>query len=146
MSVATPSLPAMSTPHPWRVLGSLTHIDLVWHDGGDMGETDHEAGTISLRRGMTWAQRRSTLIHECLHVLRGPSLDTLEDREELRVEKESARWLLPDVRVIGEALAWAHSRAEAADELHVDERTLAIRLRYLHPAERSYLRERMEHH
>lgn len=145
MSVATPSLPAMSLPHPWRVLGSLTHITLVWHDGGDMGETDHEAGTISLRRGMTWAQRRSTVIHECLHVLRGPSLDTLEEREELRVEKESARWLLPDVRVIGEALAWSYSRAEAADELHVDERTLAIRLRYLHPSERGYLHERLEH-
>jgi hypothetical protein len=145
MSVLAPTVPAMF-PHPWRLLASLTHIDLVWHDGGDMGETDHEAGTISLRRGMTWAERRSTVIHECLHVLRGPSLDTLEEREELRVEKESARWLLPDVRVIGEAMAWAHNRAEAADELHVDERTLAIRLRYLHPSERGYLRERLEHH
>lgn len=145
MSVLTPTVPAM-VPHPWRVLRSLTHITLVWHDGGHMGETDHEAGTISLRRGMTWAERRSTVIHECLHVLRGPTLDTLEDREELRVEKESARWLLPDIKVVGEALAWAHSREEAADELGVDERTLAIRLRYLHPAERGYLHERLENH
>lgn len=148
MSVVAHTVPPVSFPNPWRLLRSLTHIDLVWHDGGDMGETDHDAGTISLRRGMTWTQRRSTLAHECIHVLRGPTLDTLEDREELHVEKEAARWLLPDVGEIGEALAWAHTRAEAADELHVDERTLAIRLRYLHPCERGYLRERLEerHH
>ncbi len=143
MSVLTPTVAAMF-PHPWRVLRSLEHIDLRWHDGGHMGETDHDAGTISLRRGMTWAERRSTVLHECLHVMRGPVPDTFEEREELRVEKEAARWLLPDVRLMGDALAWAHCRAEAADELGVDERTLAIRLRYLHPAERGYLKGRLD--
>lgn len=143
MSVLTLTVPEV-TPHPWRFFRALPHVELVRHDGGLMGETDHEARTISLRRDLNWAQRRSTILHECLHVLRGPVPDTLEEREELKVEKEAARWLLPEVKVIGEALAWAHTREEAADELGVDERTLAVRLRFLHPAERGYLRERLD--
>lgn len=99
---------------------------------------------VSIRRGMTWAERRSTVCHELHHVSRGPTLEgDLEAREELRVEKESARWLLRDVRAIGEALAWAHTLEEAADELCVDERTLWVRLRYLHPSERAALTRRL---
>lgn len=133
--------------NPWRRLSKLAHIDLIWHDGGPMGLTDHAAGTISLQRGLTRAERRSTLAHELMHVQRGPTLDdpALVEREELRVERESARWLLPDVRPIGEALAWAYDLDEAAAELGVDARTLWVRLHYAHPTERGYLRRRLEH-
>lgn len=132
--------------NPWKRLSKLAHIDLIWHQAGPMGLTDHDAGIVSLRRDLTRAQRRSTLAHELLHVQRGPTLDdaVLVEREELRVEKESARWLLPDVRAIGEALAWAYDLDEAADELDVDARTLWVRLAHLHPAERGYLRGRLD--
>lgn len=109
-----------------------------------MGETDFEANTISLRRGMTWAERRTTVLHECLHVERGPVLLSMADREELRVEKETARLLLPDLHTIGDALVWARDLAEAAEELGVDEHLLEVRLNHLHPAERGWLKQRLE--
>lgn len=129
--------------HPWRRLRDLAHVRLLWHDGGPKGVTNFAAQTISLRRGMTQAERRSTVLHECLHVERGPVLTTLAAREELRVEKETARLLLPDVHRVGDALAWAHDLREAADELWVDEQLLRCRLEHLHPAERGYLKRRL---
>lgn len=93
---------------------------------------------------MTQAQRRSTVLHECLHVERGPVLSTLAAREELRVERETARLLLPDISDIGDALVWARDLAEAADDLWVDPQLLRCRLENLHPAERHYLHHRLE--
>lgn len=130
--------------HPWRRLRDLTHITLLWHDDGMLGETDFQAGTISLRRGMDQAERRSTCMHEVLHVERGPVPMGLAAKEEHRVNKEAARLLLPDVRAVGEALAWARDLAEAAEELWVDEGTLEVRLAHLHPSERAYLKQRLE--
>lgn len=130
--------------HPWRRLRALSHIRLVWHDGGPMGETDFGAMTISLRRGLTWEERRCTVLHECLHVERGPVPMGLMPREELRVRKETARLMLPDVQAIGDAYAWAQGDDEAAaHELGVDVDVLRTRMRYMtHPAERGYLARR----
>ena len=116
--------------HPWRRLRELAHVTLLWHDGGPKGVTNFAAQTISLRRGMTQAERRSTVLHECLHIERGPALTTLAAREELRVEKETARLLLPDMHRV-------------ADDLWVDEQLLRCRLRHLHPSERGYLQQRL---
>lgn len=131
--------------HPWRRLRALgDQVELLWHDGGLMGETDFDDGTISIRRGMTQAERRSTCMHEVLHVERGPVPMGLVDREEYRVRKESARLLLPNIKVVGEAIAWAYDLDEAAEELWVDVGTLRVRLDHLHPAERAYLKRRLE--
>lgn len=131
-------------PHPWRRLRALTHVTLLWHDGGPKGLTNYADQTISLRRGMTQAERRSTALHECLHIERGPVLTTMVGKEEQRVERETARILLDDIRAIGEALAWAQDLNEAAEELWVDVELLTTRLANLHPAERGYLRRRLE--
>lgn len=130
--------------HPWRRFRQLAHFTLKWHDGGDAGFTDFEQKVISIRRGMTHDERRSTILHECLHVERGPALDTMAAREELWVEREAARLLMPDIRAVGEALAWGRDLAEAAWELSVDEQMLTVRLERLHPAERHYLRRRLD--
>lgn len=130
--------------HPWRRLRDLAHVRLLWHDGGPKGVTNFAAQTISLRRGMTQAERRSTILHECLHVERGPVLTTLAAREELRVERETARLLLPDIEAVADAMIWARNLAEAADDLWVDEQLLRCRLTHLHPAERGYLHRRMD--
>jgi len=132
--------------HPWRRLRELVHITLVWHDGGLMGETDYEAGTISLRRGMSSAERRSTIMHECLHAERGPVPMGLAAKEESQVCRIAARELLPNIKVIADALAWAEWDMEAAaDELWVDEATLRCRLASMAPpAERAYMRQRFE--
>lgn len=110
-----------------------------------MGVTRYGVQEISLRTDLTWAERRCTVLHECLHAERGPTFKgVLAAREELVVRRTTARLLLPDVRPIGEALAWALSPAECADELWVDEGVLRDRLRWLHPAERHYLSRRLE--
>ena len=134
----------MTGIHPWRRFRHLAHVTLLWHDGGEAGVTDFGAATISLRRGMTQAERRTTVLHECLHIERGPVPVGLADREELRVEKETARLLMPDIKALGDALAWAHCLEEAAEVLWVDEQILHVRLEHLHPAERGWLRQRLE--
>lgn len=130
--------------NPWRRLRALSHIELRWHDEGPMGETDFEAGVISLRRGMTYEERRSTVLHECIHVERGPAPLTFAEKEELLVEKATARQLLPSVKAIAEAYAWSQGDTEgAAYELGVDVGVLVTRMKYMtHPAERAYLARR----
>lgn len=140
MSAGSHNVPRMF--HPWRTLRALTHVTLLWHEGGPAGLTNFRHSTISLRRGLTQVERRCTLTHELRHVVRGPFYSNYIDREERVVEQESAR-LLIDIRALGEALAWAHCLDEAADELWVDRPTLEARLRHLHPSERAYLTRRL---
>lgn len=144
----------MSRYHPWRHLARLAHITLRWtrddHElDGALGWYYVELDEIVMDARQTQAQRRSTLAHELVHAERRDepcgSL-VLDVRQEQWVSKEAARRLLPDIRVIGEVLAWAHTLEEAADDprLWVDVDTLVVRLRHLHPAERAYLKQRLE--
>lgn len=142
MSVLAPTLPCMV--HPWRLLQEAEHVLLEWHDDGPMGRAFFATDTISLRRGMTWAERRCTVLHELVHLDRGHAAPGWQAQDEERVRRETARLLLPDVRRMGEALAWAADVHEAADELDVDVPVLECRLRYLHPAERGYLKARLD--
>lgn len=130
--------------NPWRRLRALTEFTLVWHDGGDMGETDHIERTISIRRGLSWEERRCTLMHETLHAERGPVPAGLHEKEEFQVQKLTARRLLPSVRAIGDAYAWAQGDDEAAaKELGVDVDVLVTRMKNMtHPAERAYMARR----
>lgn len=133
------------TPHPWRLLRSLPEITLAWHEGGDRGWYDPKTKTLSLRIGLDQAERRSTLRHELEHHFRGVrGLDDFLEREEAACELAAARYLI-DIRKLGEAMAWARCLEELADELWVDEDLVQVRLEHLHPAERAYLRDRLEH-
>lgn len=130
--------------HPWHRLRSLPEITLEWHDGGDAGWYDFDTQTISLRRGMNQAERRSTLRHELEHHFRGPFLERLLQREEAACELAAARDLV-DIRKLGEALAWTQDIHEVADELWVDPALLEIRVARLHPSERAYVKQRLAH-
>lgn len=134
----------MSLAHPWRRLRHTPEITLAWHDGGEPGWYEFDTQTISLRRGMTQAERRSTLRHELEHHSRGSFTAAELDREERACELSAARDLI-DVRKLGEAMAWVQNLSDVADELWVDEALVAIRLEHLHPAERAYLRQRLDH-
>lgn len=146
MSEVALTVPAMTGGvHPWRRLRDLPHVTLQWHDGGPKGRTTFATNTISIRRGLSWAQRRCTVLHELLHIERGPALEgALAAREEERVRRETARLMLPDVKMIGEAIAWALSEEECAEELGVDVPVLRYRLKHLHPSERAWLHRRLE--
>ncbi|WP_183094565.1 hypothetical protein [Nocardioides stalactiti] len=132
--------------HPWRRLRDLHGWELRWHrpeDDADAGFTLFEEQVISLRTDLTWEERRCTVLHECLHAERGPTLvGVLAEREELRVRRETARLLLPSVQDIGDVLVWAHTVDEAATELLVDAHVLSDRLAWLTAKERAYLRRR----
>lgn len=108
-----------------------------------MGETCWDSQTITLRPGLTQAQRRSTLAHELVHVERGTFPDIAEAKEEAAVSREAARRLIPWDR-LQEACKWTQNVHELADELWVDEQTVRARLLYLHPSERAQLTRILE--
>lgn len=132
--------------HPWRAFRELVDWTLHWSADlpADMfGYTDHAARRVVLALGLTQEERRCTIAHETQHIIAGPVAEHHRAREEMRADKEAARLLLPDIKVIGEALAWGRSNEEAATELWVDVDMLRCRLDNLHPAEKGYLRNRL---
>jgi len=146
--LTVPAMSAVEAFHPWRRFRALGDAwRLVWHhpdDSDNLGETDFEARTISLRSDLTWEERRCTIAHEVIHAERGPAPIALVEREELIVRRLAARRLLPDIRVVGEALAWSQCRVRgAAEELGVDVDTLWDRLDALHGWEHFYLKNRL---
>lgn len=129
--------------HPWRTLRALVHVTLYWHDGGPAGRTCFTAQTISLRRGLTQAERRSTLTHELRHIARGPFLSGYAAREEAVVDAEAAR-LLITFEALVDAMLWSRDEYELADQLWVDVNTVRARLEALTHAETFELNRRLD--
>lgn len=133
--------------HPWRHFRSHGDWRLEWSDLPRLvhGIADFCTRTVTLDRRLRQVERRCTISHELVHIERGPLLDDdhLAAREESVVEREVARRLI-ELHPLGEALAWAHHPSEAAEVLWVTEHVLEVRLQHLHPAERAYLKRRLE--
>lgn len=110
---------------------------------GQVGETCYVTQTITLARGQTQAQRRSTMAHELLHAERPAPLESLAEKDEHQVTVEAARRLIPFPALL-DALRWARTMHELADELWVDEDTVQTRLEHLHPSERTKIRAMRE--
>ncbi len=132
---------------PWHEFGSLSDWALRWASlpKGLLGFTDFSLRTVTLDDRLLQAERRCTVAHEVEHIRLGPlpSDPVLAAREEAAIDRAVARKLI-GIGELGDALAWASSLAEAAQELWVDEDTLSVRLRHLHPAEVHYLRRRLQ--
>lgn len=136
-------------PHnPWRAFRELTDWTLKWRrlPAGVWAETCFETHTVTMTLGLNQAERRCTIAHETQHILRGPAPEGMEEREEEVVDRIAARLLLPDVRAVGDALAWSPDLYVAASELWVDEFILGSRLRHLHASERAFLKRRLSDH
>lgn len=118
-------------------------LEIRRHDGGKMGRALHGAQAITVRNDLTWYSFVCTVLHEVLHLLNGPQPRGLKAKEEQWVRRQTAREMIPDVRELGEVLAWACNPMEAADELGVDVYVLRNRIRHLHPSERGYLERRL---
>lgn len=112
---------------------------------GLLGLTCWRDRVITLNPDYPETVQHCTLVHELVHVERGPVLDEpgLAGREELAVRKIAARRLV-NIRELGEALAESEQLAHAAELLGVDLDTLTVRLKHLHPSERAYLTRRLE--
>ena len=127
----------MNPPNPWAWLRSRPSIDLVWGGlpVGWRGATD--GSTIWIAERLTQRERRSTLAHEITHIelgLLGPQSPVCEER----VRVATARWLLPDLDAIADALADS-TPEEAATDLWVADDILATRLAHLTAGERDHI-------
>lgn len=134
--------------HPWRLFRTLTDWTLRWDWLPDdvWGQTCHVTRTVTLHVALSQAERRCTIQHEMEHIHRGPIPAGREDWEEAIVDRRTARAMLPDVREVGDALAWSPNLIVASNELWVDEFILEERLRSLHPSEKHFLRRRLQEH
>lgn len=130
--------------NPWRRLGELSHVTLLWEPGfKHRGLTTFATDTIQMRTGMLQAERRSTLTHELVHLERGPFPRWKRPREERLVDAEAARRLIPFDR-LADAMVWSGDEFEAAEELWVDVRMVRARLGSLTKAERLELNRRLD--
>lgn len=132
----------MSLPHPWRRLRELTHVTLVWHDGGPRGRTRHSKQQISIRRGLDQAERRSALAHELAHLDGGPAIIGFVDEDERDATARAVRDLIPFDRLC-EAIVWANDDHELAAELWVDVYSVRARLAGLTAEESGQLERAM---
>lgn len=120
---------------------------LKWSDdlpAGRLGLTNFKARTITLRPDLTFEERRCTITHEVEHALRGPCRRSEYLREELEVDRISARHLLPSIRDLTDAMIYHHGQYElAAEDLWVDPWMLEVRLSGLQQLERGYYERRL---
>lgn len=130
--------------HPWRTFRNLVDWTLHWADlpEGLLGYTNFATKTVVLTTGMTQAERRCTIAHETEHIRRGLA-GGCGGAEEIAIDRNVARQLLPDFEKVVDAMAWHHFNVElAAEELWVDVPILEMRLACLHPTETHLLRRR----
>jgi hypothetical protein len=109
-----------------------------------MGFTCHHTRTVTLALGMSQAERRCTIAHETEHILRGPVVAQERTREELMIDRNVARLLIPDIHELVDAIARAGGHiATAADDLWVDDYLLEVRLASLSDVQRAHLGRRL---
>lgn len=126
--------------HPWRHIRALVDWTVHWThelpDGVD-GATRWSDRTIWVRQGLSQVERRCVVEHERQHVIRGPGgVITVEERA---VDIATAHALVR-LEDLVQAVKWARSLPELADELNVTQDVVHTRLNHLHPAERAVLR------
>lgn len=108
--------------------------------------TDHFSKTVTVDKRLLQAERRCTIAHELEHIRRGPlpTDPVLAAREEAAIDQAVARRLVT-LDALAAALAWSSDPHEVAEELWVDVPTLLTRIHHLHPSERAYLNQKLEH-
>lgn len=134
----------MTKWHPWRRLRELAELEVHFAElaEGVRGTIYNEI--ITLAAGMNQVERRCVLTHEILHWEMGHRT-RCKHRDEVLVQQATARRLIT-LDDLAAGLAWAHNRAELADELWVLEDVLDVRLDHLHPVERAHLHRATAHH
>ncbi len=90
------------------------------------GEVEFGPRIVTIAEGAGDAEAVTTLMHELVHLLRGPGLVGQEDIEEAMVQEETARLLVP--REVLPAILEASNPKRIAAQLGVDEPTVQLRI------------------
>lgn len=130
-------------PNPWDRLGSdWPEIPVRYATlGGPWGLTRWINGRpreIVLNCELTQVQRRVTIAHECEHLDRGMPCASLQASIEQRVLSATARYLIPDLEVLGRTVA-VYDLHRAAEELWVTFPVVVDRLNGLSDEESLYV-------
>jgi hypothetical protein len=133
----------MPLPHPWRRLREAAHVTLRWHADGPMGWCRHSTQEISIRLGLTQAQRRVTVLHELEHLAGGPAVVGFAHVDERATQLRTAKWLIT-TEALAKAMLWSRDEYEIAEELWVDVHTVRDRLASLTPAETRLLNQLLD--
>jgi hypothetical protein len=131
-----------------RLLLSMPWLSVVRASMTQQARYYPEHQAILVRHGLRGPRYTSTVTHEALHAQRGDApcaSPVSEAQQEERTNRDAAR-LLIEIHDLGEIAAqYPDDAHRIADELGVDYDTLACRMKHLHPAERGYLKRRLEH-
>lgn len=108
---------------------------------GLAGYWDQGRDVIVINSRLTARSRRATLEHERVHRERGDSRcpdPWFDKKQELAVEREAARRLIPIEEII-DGLLWSRDHNELADHWNVDLHMVMVRLGSLTTGERSHI-------
>lgn len=123
--------PPVINPNPWHALASdwpkVPIFIRVLPDKWGQTIWEGDRASIELAHDLGPVQQRCTLAHELHHLEAGKPCSSFCGINERDVVEATARWLLPDLAVIGRALASA-DMARAADRLDVTVTVLNDRL------------------
>lgn len=132
---------------PWDELAGMPDITIQVAELGEetLGWWDGETRTLALHKRQSQRQMRCTLAHELEHAKRGDECGialspVLATRQEIAASARAARQLIALDALVA-ALLWSQNERELAEELHVDEDTLRIRLLTLTPEEHQMIDE-----
>lgn len=119
--------------HPWRRLRGIDDWLLEWDQlpEGISGEINWPTHTITIDPRLSQAQRRCTLAHELVHIHHHHTSHQ-PAAVERQVRAETARWLIPDLHQLRDALLMP----DPAADLWVTPAVLRDRLDHLTDAER----------
>lgn len=133
---------------PWGDLASMPDVQVEYADLPDeLGWWDPDRRVITLDKSQGQAERRCTLAHELEHAKRGDEdvshvSPILAVRQEIAAAVRAARRLIPLAALVT-ALLWSQDERELAEELHVDEDTVRIRLLTLSTTEHAIIDKRL---
>lgn len=134
------------TYSPWRALGRLKHVTVVFmHLPKGRAWWLPCEQTVVLAPDLTRVERRWLAAHEYEHAVENDQpIDHqwFDRKQERRATKRAAYKLMP-LDAIVDALLWSHSEHEAADYLDVPVEALRWRLHNLRASDHQYIAERV---
>ena len=125
-------------PVGWRV-------EIATLPGHLYGLTDYRRRCSTIQPDLHPWQHRATAIHESIHAHTPPVPAWLEQREETRVHRETARRLIPLAALI-EVMQVTRDARVAAGMLEVPTSMVWARLQGAHPSERHAIWRALEGH